>query len=309
MELTLKVDDNQQAVLSEGKPVYILTDGDKEPEDFVADVPSMYLNTIKLKGEAKTLRTKSKESETSLGVFTTMFDGVDDVPEWKSNADKALETVKNLGDKELIEAGKVDEVKEELQTAHDKNLAGAKKKFDTALEEKDTKLAEDDLLIRRLTIGQHFATDPHFVATTGNERPKTSVQPSMAESHWGHLFTVDRKKSAADNKPLVVGHHPLTGDEILSTRPDTVGEIATFNEAIAVIIENSPEKASILNTGGAGSGAGGGGGGGGGGGSDELSQLEAQYKTAVEAGDGRAAVGLKNRIFSIKQGLAKQTGT
>ena len=42
MELTLKMsEDNEHAVLQDGKPVYVLTDGDKS-EDFVADVPSMY---------------------------------------------------------------------------------------------------------------------------------------------------------------------------------------------------------------------------------------------------------------------------
>jgi hypothetical protein len=125
----------------------------------------------------------------------------------------------------------------------------------------------------------------------------------MAEAYWGHLFTVDEKKTTPDGKPLLIGHHPVTGDEILSTRPDTVGEIASFGEAIGVVIEHSPLKDAIVNSGPPGSGAGGGGGGRGGG-SDELSQLQKKYDDAVAAGDGRTAVGLKNRIFALRQGLA-----
>jgi hypothetical protein len=299
MELVLKMtEDNEHAVLQDGKPVYVLTDGDKS-EDFVADVPSMYQNTLKLKGENKQHRDKRKEAEGQLTTFTTIFDGVDDVAEYKTAADKALETVKNLADKELIEAGKVEEVKSDLQKAHDANLAKAQKKFDKQVEDYTGQLGSKDNLIRKLTIGQKFATDPHF----NGPEPKTNVQPAMAEAYWGHLFTVDEKKTTADGKPLLIAHHPVTGDEILSTRPDTVGEIADFSEAISVVIENSPLKDAIINSGPAGSGAGGGGGGGGGG-TDELSKLQKKYDEAVAAGDGRTAINLKNRIFAMRQGVS-----
>jgi hypothetical protein len=302
MELTLKLDpETQQAVIQDGKPVYILTDGDKS-EDFVADVPSMYLNTLKLKGESKQHRDKLKSATDELTTFKTIFDGVEDVAEYRSAADKALEVVKNLDDKKLIDAGKVDEVKAELKAAHDKNLAAAQKKFEKQLEDMTGQLGSKDNLIRKLTIGQRFATDQHFSGT----EPKTNVQPAMAEAYWGHLFTVDEKKTTADGKPLVIGHHPVTGDEILSTRPDTVGEIADFGEAISVVIEHSPLRDAILNSGPPGSGAGGGGGGGGGG-SDELSKLKAKYDAAVKSGDGRTAVALKNRIFAMQQGTAGRT--
>lgn len=299
MELTLKLDpETQQAVIQDGKPVYILTDGDKS-EDFVADVPSMYLNTLKLKGESKQHRDRLKTTTDELTTFKTLFDGVEDIAEYKTNADRALETIKNLDDKKLIDAGKVDEVKAELKAAHDKNLAAAQKKFEKQLEDMTGQLGSKDGLIRKLTIGQRFATDPHF---SGAE-PKTNVQPVMAESYWGHLFKVDEKKTTPDGKPLVIGHHPVTGDEILSTRPDTVGEIADFSEAISVIIENSPLRDAIMNSGPPGSGATGGAGGGGGG-SDELKQLKAKYDKAVASGDGRTAVALKNRIFQMQQGVA-----
>ena len=298
MDLVLKMtEDNEHAVMQEGKPVYILTDGDKK-EDFIADVPSMYQNTLKLKGEAKVSRDKFKAAETSLTGFTTIFEGIDDVAEYKTEADKALETVKNLADKELIEAGKVEEVKADMQKAHDANLVKAQKKFDKQAEDMTGQLTSKDGLIRKLTIGQKFATNVHF----NGAEPKTNVQPAMAEAYWGHLFSVDEKKTTADGKPLVIGHHPVTGDEILSTRPDTVGEIAEFDEAISVVVENSPLKNAIITTGPAGSGAGGGAGGGGGGG-DELAQLQKKYDDAVAAGDGRAAVALKNRLFTLRQGV------
>jgi hypothetical protein len=298
MEMILKVDDNQQAILTDGKPVYIMKDGDKE-EEFVADVPSMYGKTIELKGENKNLRTKAKETNDKLGMFTTLFDGIEDISEYKTNADKALTTVKNLDDKQLVDAGKVEQIKSELQSAHDTNMTNAKTKFQEQLEAAQTTVQAKDQTIRRLTVGAHFATDPHF---TG-KGPKTNVQPAMAEAYWGHLFSVDEKKLDANGKPKVIGHHPATGDEILSRKPDTVGEIAEFGEAVEVIIEASPLKTAITENLQGGSGAGGGQGAGGGEG-DELSKLQAAHAEAVKAGDGPRAVVLKNQIFKIQQGLA-----
>ena len=302
MEMILKVDDNQQAVLSDGKPVYVIKDGDKE-EEFVADVPSMYGKTIELKGENKNLRTKAKETNGKLGTFTTLFDGIEDVAEWKTGADKALTTVKNLDDKQLVDAGKVEQIKSELQSAHDTNMTNAKTKFDEQLGLAQTTIGEKDQTIRRLTVGAQFATDPHF---TGKD-PKTNVQPSMAESYWGHLFTVDEKKLDANGKPKVIGHHPITGDEILSRKPDTVGEIAEFGEAMEVIIETSPLKTAITETRQGGSGAGGGQGAGGAGG-DEIAKLQAEREEAMKAGDGRRAIALKNQIFKLQQGITNPAG-
>jgi hypothetical protein len=297
MEFILKVDDNQQAVLNDGKPVYIMKDGEKE-EEFIADVPSMYGKTIELKGENKNFRTQLKTAKDALGVFTVLFDGVENVAEYKTTADAALATMKNLDDKQLVDAGKVEQIKTELQTAHDTNMGNAKTKFKEEQDVMTIKLGGKDKTIRRLTVGNHFAKDPHF---SGKE-PKTNVQPAMAEAYWGHLYTVDEAKLDLNGMPRVVGHHPVTGDEILSRKPDTVGEIAEFGEAMEVIIETSPLKASITETLQGGSGAGGGQGGGGGGG-DELTELQAKHAEAVKAGDGRQAVILKNQIFKLQQGL------
>lgn len=298
MEMILKVDDNQQAVLTDGKPVYVMKEGDKE-EEFIADVPSMYTKTLELKGENKNFRIKVKEGDVKLGVFTTLFDGVEDVAEYKTNADKALTTVKNLDDKQLVDAGKVEQIKLDLQSAHDTNMTNAQTKFKEQQDAMQVTLTTKDKTIRRLTVGNHFAKDPHF----SGKQPKTNVQPAMAESYWGHLFSVDEKKLDVNGKPKVVGHHPVTGDEILSTKPDTVGDIAGFGEAMEVVIANSPLKTAITENLQGGSGAGGGEGAGGGGG-DELTALQAKHAEAVKAGDGRQAVILKNQIFKLQQGLA-----
>jgi len=297
MDFILKVDENKQAVLNDGKPVYIMKDGDKE-EEFIADVPSMYGKTLELKGENKNFRTKLKETQDKLGVFTGLFNGVEDIGKWKGDADKALATVKNLNDKQLVDAGKVEQIKKELQMAHDTNIANARTEFENAQNAMKDQLAGKDATIRKLTVSTYFANDPHFAG----KDPKTNVKPEMAEAYWGHLFSVDEKKADGNGRPRVVGHHPVTGDEILSRKPDTVGEIAGFAEAMEVIIDNSPLKNDIMTTRQGGSGGGGGQGGGGGGGTDEISKLQAEYAEAQKAGDGRRAVALKNKIFRLKQG-------
>lgn len=298
MEFVLKLDDNQNAVLQDGKPVYVMKDGDKE-EDFVADVPNMYGKTLELKGENKNFRTKFKEASDRLAVFTGLFNGVEDIGKWKTGADKALATVKNLDDKQLVDAGKVEQIKHELQRAHDTNMQNARTEFDNQQNAMKDQLATKDATIRKLTVSTYFANDPHFAG----KDPKTNVKPEMAEAYWGHLFTVDDKKADGNGRPRVVGHHPVTGDEILSRKPDTVGEIAGFAEAMEVIIDSSPLKQDIMTTRQGGSGGGGGQGGGGTGDGDEISKLRAEYAEAQKVGDGRRAVMLKNKIFRLQQGV------
>ena len=101
MAMTLKME-NEQAILQDGKPVFVLDDG----QEFVADVPSMHANILKFKGDQKTDRGTIKTLNTTL----KLFDGIDDLPVWHEGAIKALDTVKNLDDKTLVDAGKVEQV-------------------------------------------------------------------------------------------------------------------------------------------------------------------------------------------------------
>ena len=91
--MQLKVDENGHAVLQDGKPVYVRDDG----SETAFDADHAIKQIRKLSDERDTLRGKA-----------SAFEGLD--PE---AARKAVETVKNLSDKKLIEAGEVQKVIDE----------------------------------------------------------------------------------------------------------------------------------------------------------------------------------------------------
>lgn len=284
--MKIKLDDNENAVLQDGKPVYVLEDG----KEFIADVPSMHENILKFKGEEKKTRQTIKQLNDKLAPFAE----IEDVPTWfETVATPAIATVKNLDDKTLVDAGKVEQVKREVKEAYEGQLSQIK----TTLKETEAThgdaLAGKDRIIHNLTIGNEFANDPHF---NGPDK-LTTLFPDLAKSYYGHHFKVVPVEGQPD-KVTVVGY--LNGNEILSRLPDTIGEPAKFNEAIGVIIAQDPRRDEIMAAGHSGSGAGGGGGGGAGGGS-EVEKLEKAYAKAIEAGDGREATRLNTALFRAKQ--------
>lgn len=288
MKLKLKTnEDGVPEVIEENgvhKPVYVDEESGRE---MPMDVPSLYSNVTQLKGENKDLKTKVQESASKLSIF----EDVEDVVEWKKQAEDAMATVANFKDKDLVDAGKVDEIKRNMAKAHETELATVKKSFEGQVSELGQTVQKKDAQIRDLLIGAKFSRSPLFV---GEER-KTNLNPRVAESYFGKHFKVVEKN---DGSLDVIGMND-DGSEIYSImRP---GEVADFDEAIEIIIDRDPTKNDYLRSAqSAGSGAGGGSGSGGGGGDDEIKKLEKRYEEARAAGNGRLAISLKNRIHDLK---------
>src|SRR5674476_814050 len=98
--MKLKLDDAGAVVLADGKPVYVHDDGKELPFD-AATVATI----ARLNAEAKGHREGKERAETALKAFEGLEDPV--------AARKALETVKNFKDKQLVDAGEVERVKAE----------------------------------------------------------------------------------------------------------------------------------------------------------------------------------------------------
>jgi hypothetical protein len=288
MKLILKVDDNgvPEVIEENGvkKPVFVDEDTGR---DMPMDVPSLYSNVTQLKGENKTLKENFQTAQGTLAVF----EGIEDLADWKAKAEEALETVGNFKDSDYVKAGKVEEIKRNMKTAHETELKTVRSSFEGQVTELSTNLKKKDSQIRQLLIGTKFSQSPLF---TGEDR-KTNLNPRVAEAYFGKNFKVVENGEGALN---VVGVNEDGSDIYSILRP---GEIADFNEALEIIIDRDPTKNDYLKSAqSAGSGAGGGSGGGGGGGNDDVKALEARYKEAVDAGNGRLAIQLKNRLHDAR---------
>lgn len=216
--MKLKTDEAGHVVVVNGKPVYVADDGKEIEFDYSAT-----LGTItRLNNENRTRREQHEAATLAL----KSFEGIDD----PAAARKALETVKGLTDKQLVDAGEVERVKAEAIRAIEEKYAPVQ--------------AERDGLKSALTreiIGGSFARSK-FIAD------KLAVPTDMVEATFGQGFSVEDGKIVAKDR---------SGNQIYSdARP---GEVASFDEALEKMVAAYPHRDSILKgTGASGSGAQGG---------------------------------------------------
>ncbi len=229
----MKLDDQGHVVVQDGRPVYVHDDGKEVPFDAVGTV-----NTItRLNGEAKSHRERAESAEGKL----KLFDGIED----GDAARKALETIKNIDEGKLIQAGKVDEIKQAAAKAAQEQVAAVGKTHAEELAKAQQGLQQRDQTIHGLLIGGSFKGSKLIAE-------KFSIPADLVEARFGQNFKVEENKVVA---------YDGAGNKIFSrARP---GELADFEEALESIIEQYPYKDHILKgAGGNGGGAPSGGGGG-----------------------------------------------
>jgi hypothetical protein len=221
--MKLKMSDAGQVVVSDGKPVYVADDG----KEIVFDYPATLATIGRLNGEAKGHRERAEAAESR----AKLFEGIEDA----DAARKALATVKNLGDQQLIAAGEVERIKSETAKAVEEKY----KPFVTKAEKLETQL-------HREVIGGAFARSK-FIGE------KLAIPPDMVEAAFGKHF------SLTDGRVVAKGPD---GNTIYSRA--NPGELADFDEAVEMLVQAYPHRDTILKgTGASGGGAQGGASGGG----------------------------------------------
>lgn len=272
----LKLNADGVVEVQEGKPVYLDADG----KELAADVPAMYQKIIDLGKENKTHREKHEGQAETL----KLFDGIEDLAEWKGNADKALETVANLNDKDWMKAEKVESLKRQMKEAHESEVVNLKGSYDGMISEKDLTIEKQKGQIRQLLVSSKFASSALF----SGDSPKTTLSPDIAESFFGKNFKVEEIESE-----LVVRAYYNNGDLIYSR--ENPGEPATFEEGVLEVFEKYPGKDKYLKSAQT-SGSGATGGTKAGEPETDISKMEKQYKEAMTAGNTALAITIKNKL-------------
>lgn len=203
--MKLKLDENGHAVLVDGKPVYIHEDGKEIP----FDAPNTLATISRLNGEAKGHRERAEKAETSL----KGFEGIDD----PKAALTALQTVKNLDSKKLVDAGEIEKVRNEA-------IKAVEDKYAPVLAERDQ--FRDSLYQEK--VGGNFARSKLIA-------DKLAIPSDMVQAKFGSAFKVE------GNSVVAYGQD---GNKIFSrARP---GEVANFDEALEFLIDQYPHRDSIL---------------------------------------------------------------
>jgi len=286
-EWKVKKDENGVVVFNEDKPVYI----DPEGKELPLDPVNMYTKIIDLGKESQ----KHREAANAASEKLKVFEGIEDLPDWKRQADEAMEKIANFNDKDWLKAEKVEKLKDEMASSYSEKLTNVQNGF--SLKEKDykTALSTKDAQMRKLMITNLFSTSPYF----SGSNPKTTLPPAIAESYFGKNFKVEEDEKTKEVK--LVAYHD-SGEVVLSReRP---GEIANLSEAMTAIFEASPFKDQLLKSSGGGSGAGGGQGDSDSTPGSELAKLEKRYADAQASHDGRLAITLKGQIHALRSKMA-----
>jgi len=221
-----KIDETGKFILmdEQGYPI-VIADDDKE---FGLDAIDLYTKIPTLTNEAKSGRTKIKELKASLDKFADISD--------PSAAIKAIKTVKNLEDKELVDAGEVDKIKIRLSEAFEAKSRETKINYETALSQRDEQIVEAKKDLFAAMVSSQFSKSDFF---TGPEQ-KTRLTPEIGLAYFGKNFKVE---DDALGTKVVVGYYS-NGEKIVSQQNPL--KVPTFDEAIGAIIESHPDKERIL---------------------------------------------------------------
>jgi hypothetical protein len=246
--------DGKLALDGDGNPIYVNSAGQES---------SVKGDTIAtLNAEAKSHRTAKERAEADLAKYRV--DGKLLDPE---TAIKAVDTVSKIDAKTLIDAGKVDEVKAQIEG-----------QYKTQLTEKDQALAERDTRINNMLIDGVFRGNP-FVSE------RVAIPADFFEAQMRNNFKVEDGKVVAYDR---------SGNRLMSKK--NIGDYADANEALELLVETHPQRDAILKAPAAGgSGNNGGGGGRGGGNTMKRGDFDAlnpgqQAQIAAKLGTGELKI-------------------
>lgn len=215
-----KLDADGKITLKDGQPVYVKEDGTETTID---------ASTIsRLNAEAKSNRERAEAAESIVGKFKDI------------DPDKARDAIAKLSKidaKQLIDAGEVDKLKDEIA-----------KGYTAQITERDATIATLSSTVDNMTLSTAFSRSK-FIAD------RIAVPPEMFEATFAKQFKVEGGKVVPYDK---------NGNKIFSK--SRMGDLADVDEAFEIMVEGYAHKDAILkapNVGGSGNGGGGGNRGGG----------------------------------------------
>ena len=250
-----KTDDAGNIIARDGNPVWVDSNG--------AEMTLERDTVSRLNAEAKAHREAKEAAETRLKAF----EGLD-----ASKAREALETVKNIDLKKMIDSGKLEEVRKELTT-----------QFQTQIAEKDKAYADlrteyDNTRISNIFAGSEFI------------RNRVAVPADMFEATFKGNFKIEDGKIVVKDK---------AGNQLMSKKK--IGEYADPDEALELLIEQHPQKDVILKANGQ-SGSGNRGNGGNGGGGNGKTMKRSEYDGLSDHDRAGYAASLAKRELTIVDG-------
>lgn len=205
-----KTDENGNLVVQDGNPVIVTADG--KEEIFSLDKNKEYIDSLK----AESIGRRKELSE--IKEQFKAYEGLD-----PQQAREALEKLQKLNDKDLIDAGKVDEVKAEMR-----------KVYEAQLNDERSKAVQLENQLKSYIVGQAFG-DSKFIDE------KLSIPKDMAREFFGKHFVVN------DKNQVIALHDPSDPESIVYSDANP-GDPAGFDEALAKFVNSYQYRDQILRS-------------------------------------------------------------
>jgi hypothetical protein len=270
-----KVNEDGAIAVEGGNPVWVYEGGEKDGKEAPVEFGKTLATISRLTGEST--ERKAKLNELTAKYKPLEDAGIEDLADYLGRANKALETVANLDDKQVMDAGQIEKIKEGVAKSYEAKIEALKKTSEEQVTKLSTQLSEQDKNIRNLVIRGAFDRSEFL-------KEKTVLLPDMAFSYFGDRFDIEVK----DGKPVGFAKDK-EGNPLMSLA--NPGEIADPVEAIELLVMDHPQRDRILRMESSGSGtppaAGG---------DKSGASLLAQYNKAKENKDVMAMTSLKNQM-------------
>ena len=212
--------DGKPKLDDKGRP-YFIQDGATEPT--VLDVNEMIDTNRAKHGTAEAAKKELAEAIAKLNAF----EGI--VPD---EARKALELVKTIDEGKMVEAGKLDELKRKYAEEAAQKVSSLEKALEEAKASGARSVAEKEGMIHSLLVENAFSASAFL-------REKTVLPPEFAYASMGKNFAVEFH----DGKPVVIAKDGQ-GNPIFS--PANPSAYASPEEAIKILVEQHPQRESLM---------------------------------------------------------------
>jgi len=218
MAYKLKLDENKNVVVQDGKPVYVK---EEDGTEIAFDATMAFNKHHQLNEENKEWRLKYEEVAKKAENFKDI-----DLEQVKKNAEIAQKFKEN----EMVQNEEVEKLKAEIIAASEKKLGETEQQYQARLDKAIKEAEQFKNLYHKTEIGNKFANSAYI-----NE--KLDVPPDWVEAKYGKYFQLDHESG----KIRAIGED---GRPMLSEKQ--VGTEATFEEAIELLVKNDPHKDRLL---------------------------------------------------------------
>jgi len=222
-----KTNEDGTIEMQEGNPVWIYEDGKEAGVAF-----DSALKKIKeLNGECQTHREKHE----SLAQRLKPFESIEDPDEWLGKARSALDTVKNLNDKQILDAGEVDKIKDGVKNSFQEKIKSLETNHKTELDKLQKDLTKKDSAIRNMMIKGGFDRSEFLGQTVF-----ANLRDAAYHTFGNHFDCVE------DNGDLKVRAYYDSEKSKPVFSLSNAGDYAEVDEALELILKDHPQKSHIL---------------------------------------------------------------